>query len=218
MRLRVNGGNGNQIITIGAGATGAFEDLVNTDNIVPGDEVNYRMDAGGLNTQRILPTYTSIKSNSDGRQSGGSDPITTTELQYGMTRYLPIECNTGEFGTVEADCQSEARTSLEARNMFVNIPTNGINGNIVLTLRQNGANSALTVTVGAGLTGFFEDLVNTVNFLSTDLINWIVVAAGSSGWAHLSVISFEQRQYAPAPPTGAPSGGIANKLIAERII
>ena len=36
---RVNGVNGNQSVSIGASTTGEFEDTVNTDSIVAGDEV-----------------------------------------------------------------------------------------------------------------------------------------------------------------------------------
>jgi len=47
--LRINGVDGNQSITVGAGATGFFQDTVNEDSIAVGDLVSYRFNkpAGG---------------------------------------------------------------------------------------------------------------------------------------------------------------------------
>lgn len=40
-RLRVNGANVNQVITIAASTTGTFEDAINTDSVVDTDDLNY---------------------------------------------------------------------------------------------------------------------------------------------------------------------------------
>ena len=47
LRVRKNGANGNMFVTIPAGATGAFEDTVNTDTVAAGDKLNYQSTTGG---------------------------------------------------------------------------------------------------------------------------------------------------------------------------
>ncbi|GAI53487.1 unnamed protein product, partial [marine sediment metagenome] len=47
LRLRINGANGNQVLDIGAGTTGDFEDIVNTDAVVSGDRIAHCLTTGG---------------------------------------------------------------------------------------------------------------------------------------------------------------------------
>jgi hypothetical protein len=47
VRLRKNGNNGNQTFTVGAGATGAFEDTTNSDTFTDDDEICMTTTGGG---------------------------------------------------------------------------------------------------------------------------------------------------------------------------
>src|SRR3990167_7824688 len=47
VRVRKNGANGNQLVTIPSATTGVFEDNVNTDAVAAGDEVAYETVRGG---------------------------------------------------------------------------------------------------------------------------------------------------------------------------
>jgi len=46
-KSRINGVDGNLSITIGAGLTGAFSDLINNDSVTAGDFINYIINLGG---------------------------------------------------------------------------------------------------------------------------------------------------------------------------
>jgi len=214
---RVNAGDGNLICTIGAGLTGAFEDIVNNDGINIGDEVNYELDVGAGGTS-IGPEYFHIKSDSDGRQIING-PANGSILFDTAAKYMAVEGSVALWSATEANCQTECRTSLTAANMFLYVDANTLDGSCYFCLRQNGADSLLLITVGTGLTGVFEDLVNTVNFNETDLINWFAGDIDSTvGTLVYDMLSFEQQQWDGGGGGGIPLAGMAGKLIAERII
>jgi len=216
-RTRVNGGNGNQSVSIGAGATGAFEDAVNTDNIASGDNVNYQVVTGITTTSAW--TLFQVKSNSAGRQVIAGLISTTTTLGNGLTRYLPCETDCQAFALVEARTQTEANAAFNAKNMYVYISANTLDGATTFRLRKNSGNSNLVVSVGAGLTGQFEDIVNTDSFVAADLLNWSVITGGTGGTIAIHYIGFELEQPA-APPTGLEnkSANMGSKMIGAGFI
>lgn len=64
--------------------------------------------------------------------------------------------------------------------MKVNIPQNTLDGTATVTLRVNGANTALTVTIPIGATGNFTS-TNVVPVMEDDLANFLIVTAGTVG-------------------------------------
>ena len=60
LKLRKNGGNGNQTISIAASTTGYFEDTTNTDSILATDEVNYQLITGGTGTSMTIISMGSL--------------------------------------------------------------------------------------------------------------------------------------------------------------
>jgi hypothetical protein len=99
----------------------------------------------------INPTFGGV-----GQMSG--DGATSTESLV-ETRYLA-----GVFGRARTKCV-----------------TNTSDGATTLMFRLNGADSALTMVIGAGLTGYFEDLAHTVTVADEDLVAWKITAAGTTG-------------------------------------
>lgn len=195
LRIRINADYGNQAVTILASTTGAFEDTTNSDNISSGQNVNYELITGWTGTSL---TYTSIqvKSNSLGRQLATGYPGTDV-LVFGTTTYVTVEGISQSFNSDETLVQATARVSFTAKNMYVNvITTNSLNGSTTFRLRKNTGNSNLVVSVGAGLTGQFEDIdpTHTTDFVAADLINWSVVTGGTSGSIIIGCIGFELKQ------------------------
>src|SRR5690349_17266000 len=50
LRFRINGGDGNQVVSITASTTGEFEDTSNTDTIAAGDLTDYQITGGAGGT------------------------------------------------------------------------------------------------------------------------------------------------------------------------
>lgn len=70
--------------------------------------------------------------------------------------------------TTEANIKVKFYTSGWFSNLRANIATNSSTTDSVFTLRINEADSSATLTVGAGLTGQFEDTVNQPTFSAND--------------------------------------------------
>lgn len=70
LRIRINGADGSQAVTIPSGATGLFQDLVNQDVVAAGDLLTYQFQAGGTGTE-IRPSYVAMLSGSPADPSIG---------------------------------------------------------------------------------------------------------------------------------------------------
>lgn len=205
VRLRKNGGNGNLLVSLPSGTSGAVEDAVNTDDIAPGDLVNYMASVPAGVGQLVL-YLTHVKSASTGRQSVSSDNRHFYSYAFGQdwnTDGIEGFSSKGEFGN-EGAHQVLALTPFTARNLCFNTQGNTLNGATTVHLRQNGANGNLSVSVPAGTTGIFEDTANSDDFLATDLVSWQVSTGGTAGAIYVDAIGFQLHQPAAAPATGTP--------------
>lgn len=180
VRIRKNGANGNQFVSIGAGSVGEFEDTVNTDSVVAGDEVNYQLVTSGTSGSIVINIISVISDSASNFVSrfvaeGYSTSIAST------TEYLFIAGDRASVEDTESDARQVVRVAGTAKNAFLYVPTNGRTNNTVFTLRKNGVNTSVTITVGSGATGFFEDTVNTASFAVGDMISWgILKGSGTS--------------------------------------
>lgn len=204
-RPRVNNGNVNQVVNIGALTTGDFEDAGNTDVIGVGDNVCLAVFSGIDAGQEIGWTLAQLKSTSVVRQTGVGEPKTDW-LAFGLTRYLAIAGQPGSYVVAEVDAQCLTRQYLTARNMFVSVDMNTLDGASTIHIRKSGVNGTLTVSIPLGATGEFEDLVNSDNFTNVDTMNWRVVTGGTAGDLDVGTIGFEQVQL--VGPSGTPAGAL----------
>ncbi len=212
-RTRVNGVNGDQSVTVPASTTGAFEDTTNTDSISPGDPVNLQAVTGGTLGNMTI-NIAQMKSNSARRQVAATSCLSVT-LAANLTRFLPVEGFSQWYATVEADSQVAALTPFTARNMFVNVPTNSVDGASVFTMRKNGANGNLTVTVPDSTTGTFEDTTHTDTFIETDTLSWQIVTGGTAGTMEITAVGFELEQPAAGPAGIAKVNEVASANIGK---
>ena len=190
VRTRVNGANGAQSVSIAANTTGTFEDSTNTDTVVAGDLVNYQLAIGGTIGSMSI-AVAQLRSNSVERQLVCANPGSPSTA---VDRYVVAEGRLAFSFTTETETQRTARTGFRARNMAVRVPTAGAHGGSSVYLRQNGANTVLTVTVGDNTTGLFEDTTNTVNIVAGDTYNYLVDHGGGAGAFVCSFIGIEQAQ------------------------
>lgn len=206
--LRVNGADGNQTVTVGAGLTGAFEDTSNSDSIAADDLVCYQVNAG--TDGEITPVLFQVKADSDVRltiahKSDGLALNGVTPTTYSHTEGGSVKAST------EAYVQTDALTAFTAKNAYIYISSNSMANPSTYTLRKDGGDTALTISVGGGLTGAFEDSEHTVEFSAGELLCWKNVVSGA-GTVDLTAQSFEAQ---PPGPVGlstvndVPAGGIS---------
>ena len=174
--LRINGVAGAQTLTIPAATTGVFEDVVNTDAVVAGNTVSTHSDSTAAGAGTIGPSAVQVKATTAGRLviAGSS-----RDEQYlgGTTWFFAVEGSSQREIAAEVSSQTLARTPFTARNIFFSLWTNTLIAGSTVSLRKNGA-SVISVTVPALTAGVFENLVDTSDFLATDLINWIQAWGG----------------------------------------
>ena len=184
-RFRKNVADGNQVATITALGTGAFEDTTNTDAVVAGDEVNYSL-VTGADPGVVQVTLAQLKHTSTGREVASAISI---GVAISSDAYFGAEADGLGSGT-ETDAQIAARIAFTASNFFVNVSAHGLTSGVNYYLRQNTANTAMTVNVPQSTTGLFEDTTNSVSIAVADLYNYLLDAGGGVGTVTTTIIGF----------------------------
>ena len=86
-----------------------------------------------------------------------------------------------EAKTAVANAQIECNLYAKASNLFVNVVANALTVTTTIDLYLNGAATSLTLSVGAGATGQFEDATNVVSLCPTDLLAYHVGNTARAG-------------------------------------
>ncbi len=186
VRTRINGGDGNQSLSIGASATGWFEDVAHTDAVAVNDLCNYSV-ALGTGTNALY--FESI----------GCDFITiNNKLQLfgqhsqifyeGITSYLTLTGGNKNDATESNQSLKFPFVTKFVSNLEINISDNTINGTSTLKTRIDGGNGNQSISITAATTGWFEDTVHTDTFLPANVINLILAAGGTSGEAYYRAV------------------------------
>ena len=162
--IRVNQADGNGTVSVTAGTTGTFEDTVNTDAISSGDEVCAKIVfvTGTLSGGHTI--LFDATSNTCCNHSARSNYLTGNTIRYNpISGYL--------YNTIENLTKTEINTVGTLKNLNSIIYVNSFSVITTVILRINSANGNGTVSIGAGVTGSFEDVVNTDNISVNDLVN-----------------------------------------------
>lgn len=186
-RSRKNGANG-QSLTIGAGATGFFEDVTNTDTLVPGDLYNLSL-TYGLGVGNLGVRHQSVELSSTGTSHLWTNNwLVNTALAASSTTYISPHGLFQLASTTEADVQLKSRLPLNITASAVYVAANTTAAGSTVTFRNNGTDSALTMSVGAAATGLFTNLTNSELIGATSLVDWKVVV-GSGGTLQMTALS-----------------------------
>jgi hypothetical protein len=181
-RTRVNGANGAQSVTYTSGQTGLKEDASNTDSLVAGDLYCFAM-VTLTGTDSITPHFVGcwLKStNGDSHQLSASSAGGT--ITSNITRYVPIVGAATLGISTEANAECLAPTGFTARDLQCYVRSNTLSGaNCVVTLRDNQADSSLTVTYTSSQTGWKLDSSNTATIGAADEVCIKVSTVGASG-------------------------------------
>ena len=165
LKLRKNGADGNQSITIGAGVTGIFEDTSNTDTLAANDEVCYEFDvSSGSGTILPLSVCTHYEATTDTVVKAVS--LFTYNLFSTATSYtgFPTEPIQHADRGSEASRIYTAQTAFTCDHLAVYVSSNSKAGNVTFKVRKNGADGNQSLTIGTGATGWFEDSSNSDSF------------------------------------------------------
>ena len=190
LRSRKNGANGNISVTIPAGFTGPIEDAINSDAVIAGDLYCLQYVATGTTgtlTFSIISLVFDAATNCISRLVAEGYSL----VNPSVTHFLPISGDRSGVTTSEAACQNQVKKPGIAKNLYMFIPTNTRTTNTTYTLRKNGADTGLTVTVGPGVVNALEDTTHSIPVAADDKLNWAVTSGTGTEALAFAFISFE---------------------------
>lgn len=193
LRSRKNVANGAQSFTVSAGATGHFSDTTNSDSISTNDFVNAQYVAGGGSgdSATIGTLIAELATTSGPTVCVLGASYNNMAQAAGLTRYTRIFGNLDMGGGAGATSEAgnnltfKAYASGWARALQVGYKQ-AITADTTVTLRKNGADTALAVSIPNGsAAGHYLDASNAVRIARGDLINIKVVTGSGSGTMQL---------------------------------
>jgi hypothetical protein len=180
-KVRKNGTDGNQSISVSASTTGIFEDTSNTDSISTGDLLNVSITTGGgTGSIRLQTVYSELDNSGNHFEMGNTSTSGRTHVAS-TTYYLGLYGEMFTITTVENREQQNAQFAFTAKNLRLYISANATTASSTFRTRVNGANGAQSVSISAGATGWFSDLSNTDNISIGDLICFQLVNGAGGG-------------------------------------
>ena len=206
--LREDGASStNLTISVGAGSTGGFEDT-DSEVVSTGSSVNYRFVIGAGKVSDLIELAVAQMLQAGGTEGRLFGTANRDGIGAGVGSTVPFALESElSISDSEAAAQVTARAALAITDLFVLVVTNSLTtAAATFSFRVNGADSALSATVGAGSTGNFED-TNTAPVVDGDLINWQVsVAAGGSGALNFTILGAEMGHPDEMPWSQPPQG------------
>lgn len=159
-RFRKNGANGNQNFSIGAGATGEFEDPSNSDTVAVNDVVNYRLTVGATAGMVMSTCAVTFENSTAGEttQILGFLQDRTPSFNSATQYYGP---NDGDSNATESLVHGKVPFPCVATGLQLFVKSNPRVSDSTLTFRVAGADKTQTFTITAGATGLLQDTTHS---------------------------------------------------------
>ena len=175
--LQINGVDSSITITVPVGGSGWFEDLVNTEVLVAGDLLGWKVVSNSTNGGRIyIKKFVLDLVSDEGKWAGGLGQATRT-LAGGLTRYFSV----GGLNRTSPEVEVAFPSLLNGQclGLCIWVQSNFVSTESTLTFRVNGIDGNNIVAIPALTTGFF-DIQATDSFLIGDLLS-IKLITGTTG-------------------------------------
>lgn len=202
LRSRVNGGNGNISISIGASTTGTLEDTSNSDSIVNADlvctSITTGTGAGTITVRSVIVEYVVTSS---------SMPLLCGSPLVGAVNSASTVYNGVGSGvtnnTTETNISAPLWTSGTLSNLQCYVSANTIAATSTIKSRIAAADGNLTLSIGSTATGYFEDTLNSDTVTSTDRIaTKLVVGTSATNTITVTMIGVNVLYDYPVDSTG----------------
>lgn len=169
IKFRKNTADGAQNLSVVASATGLFKDTTNTDGIALNDKIDVSVTLGsGAGAITLGMVGAAFNSSILGQATGGGVLNTGVPLAAAATGYSVASGRISTFGSTESTRQFPPGSPVAVSRLSATVSTNASSASAALKLRKNSANGNSILTIGAGVTGDFQDTTNTDVFTSTD--------------------------------------------------
>lgn len=195
-RVRVNGANGNQVLTFGNIETGHKEDSSNTDTVVDGDLICYGITTGtGTETMEYTQSAILVTNAGQGFQMGAAG---TQAFAAGVNEFFPVAGTSDVTTATETHVKGDMPFGFKITGIRGYFRTNGVTADTFLRLRKNGE-TLLTLTWGSEETGIKEDITVNETIAAEDELNWMLEpgATGTTGEFNIAQLRIESADVAP---------------------
>lgn len=169
--LNKNGSNTSLAATITALTTGVFSDLTHSVSVNVGDTIQFELGASTVGFTQGTISCKFISSNGSGstvQQIAGSGVQSNFNNTSAVQRFTLYS----DSGNISNEPYYVMPTSGTFSRLFVYVVSNAATNTNTITLLVNGVATSLVVSYGAGLTGVFSNLVDTVAVNTGDLIQF----------------------------------------------
>jgi len=186
-RLRVEGADVNQTITITNSTTGVFADTSNTDSVSQGDKLNYTWITAGSSgslTLRAASIGNAINENGFNVYGYHNNALLTADSFYNLSGILQ--------NTTENNALSPAPNSMTVENITVYTDTNTRNSTTNYKLRVNKADGNNSASITASTTGTFTDTSNSDSVSADDDLNSQVDITSGTGSIRTTGAGFQR--------------------------
>lgn len=184
--LRINAADGAQTISVGSNATGKFENIASGDSIAASDLIDVKFVPGAATGQLGVSIISALFQADSGTVISRRTTTCGADFIPSTTAYLTLESDyddsdaNGIGDTNENHTKLDMQTAGTFNNASVHVETNTITTSSTYTLRKNGANTAVTVSIPSSTSGYFDDTSNAVSVVVGDDVNHQFVS-GSTG-------------------------------------
>jgi len=189
--VRKNGADTTCTVSVTSTTTGRFEDATHTASIAATDLVGISEVTGSGSGQSITPGGVGFWTDS---AIGIAEMHGGTASGYGqasnLTRYGQVMGDVASVQSTEANAQMTANTAFTATNLQTNVYANSMSSDSTFTLRQNGSDTALSITYTSGQTGWKID-TDTVSISAGDELDYKLLTGATGTSIGINVLSFE---------------------------
>lgn len=189
IKVRKNGADGNEAISIATNASGEFDDTSNTDSVTAGDLLCYSVVTNTSN-------YWIVGLSCLYEASSGMLSKLSTNHENGASRssintlYHNVDGLLSWFST-ESNLALPSSVSGTLKNFAVYTDSNSRTAATTFGSRKNLGAGNLAISIGASSTGLFEDTSNTDTISAGDKINYQSTMSSGSGTLVIRFISSE---------------------------
>src|SRR3990167_6161430 len=184
-KTRVNGADGNQLISFAAAETGTKEDTTNTDSLVAGDDYYYQVTTGATaGTSQWFIVSTKILSTADEFMIESARSTGVLAQAFNVTNFMAPGSDVQGISTTETDVNSAPRFNFTAKELSALVTANTIaTSATVVRTRVNLGNGSQSLSYAAGETGVKSDSVNTdvITGDGTNEFDYSIVTPNTSG-------------------------------------
>lgn len=161
VRTRINAVSGNLQINING--TGEFSDIVNTDSVSIGNDINYMSTQTGTGSTTVIQ----LRSDIETADTTNYDLLCGIYCSHAADNYIGLNyTDLSENATKES-----IRFNATAKSLRLNVFSNPTTLESIVYTRIAGVNGSPHIHIAAGTTGDFADDINTASITAGNIVN-----------------------------------------------